>query len=186
MSTNAFGSPDLDLRPPEMKRSTMPMWIKICPNCGYVHSDIENDGERFADYIKTADYLSCEGHSFESKLSENFYKYALILLKDSCPNEAYNAFLHAAWACDDACDFDGAVLCREKAIALGNKELFKDNPNLILRHIDLLRRAGKFSEAIALCESTEFKDKLMQKIASFQKKLSENNDTGCYRVEDCK
>ena len=26
-STNARGSPDLDLRPPEMQRSTMPYWV---------------------------------------------------------------------------------------------------------------------------------------------------------------
>ncbi len=35
MSTNEFGSPDLDLRPPEMQRSTMDTWLKLCPACGY-------------------------------------------------------------------------------------------------------------------------------------------------------
>ncbi len=30
MSTNAFGSPDLDLRPPEMERSTMGSILRGC------------------------------------------------------------------------------------------------------------------------------------------------------------
>ena len=30
-STNAFGSPDLDLRPPPMKRQTMAFWMQACP-----------------------------------------------------------------------------------------------------------------------------------------------------------
>lgn len=39
-STNSFGYSDLDFRPAEMKRSTMPYWIQECPCCGYVSSDI--------------------------------------------------------------------------------------------------------------------------------------------------
>ena len=39
-STNSFGSPDLDLRPPEMQRSTMGQWIQQCPKCGYVSGSI--------------------------------------------------------------------------------------------------------------------------------------------------
>jgi hypothetical protein len=33
-STNAFGSPDLDTRPPEMQRSTIFAWVQRCPECG--------------------------------------------------------------------------------------------------------------------------------------------------------
>ena len=39
-SSNAMGSPDLDLRPPEMQRSTMEWWLQECPACGYVAPDI--------------------------------------------------------------------------------------------------------------------------------------------------
>ncbi len=41
-STNSFGSPDLDLRPPEMRRSTMWLWIQRCPCCNYVNYDVES------------------------------------------------------------------------------------------------------------------------------------------------
>src|SRR5690349_6640199 len=39
-STNSFGAPDLDTRPPEMMRSTMPLWVQECPHCGYVAKDL--------------------------------------------------------------------------------------------------------------------------------------------------
>lgn len=45
-STNAFGSPDLDLRPPEMERSTMCYWVQTCPQCGYCASDIAEKLQR--------------------------------------------------------------------------------------------------------------------------------------------
>jgi ribosomal protein L37E len=35
-STNEFGSPDLDLRPPQMMRATMNAWLQECPACGLV------------------------------------------------------------------------------------------------------------------------------------------------------
>ena len=45
-STNAFGAPDLDMRPPEMRRSTMHFWVSTCPKCGYTASDIEKLPEK--------------------------------------------------------------------------------------------------------------------------------------------
>lgn len=184
-STNSFGSPDLDLRPPQMRRSTMHMWITKCPNCGYVHSDIKRNGKMHKTFIKSKDYLMCEGAKLMSGLACNFYKYALILLREEEMLKSYDAFLYAAWACDDMEDEKGAVFCRNKAIALYDENLFGENANLILRHIDVLRRAGKFSEALSLIQSTEWKEELLQKIAKFQEELSRRKDAACYRVADC-
>ena len=184
-STNAFGSPDLDLRPPQMKRATMPMWIDKCPNCGYVHAKIEENGKQHKSYIKSKDYIMCEGAKLSSSLARDFYKFGLILLKEDDRLEGYNAFLHAAWASDDADDTTGAALCRNKAISLYDGKLFKKNKNLALRHIDLLRRAGRFTDAINFCNSITFEDELMQKVANFQLKLSSFKNGGCYRVADC-
>lgn len=184
MSTNAFGSPDLDLRPPQMKRATMSMWIDKCPNCGYAHAEIEKNGKQHKAFIKSKNYKLCEGKKLESGLARDYYRYALVLLRENDKQHAYDAFLHAAWALDDANDKEGASICRNKAIALFNVDLC-DNPNLQLRHIDLLRRVGKFSKAINLIDSLDFEDDLMNKVANFQKKLSEIKDTDCYRVADC-
>lgn len=184
MSTNAFGSPDLDLRPPQMERETMHMWIDECPNCGYVHAKIEKNGKQHKAFIKSKDYKLCEGNKLESGLARDFYRYALILLRENDKQHAYDAFLHAAWALDDTDDKEGAVICRNKAIALVDGDLF-DNHNFLLRHVDLLRRTGRFYEAINLVDSLAFEDDLMNKVSKFQKRLSQIKDADCYRLTDC-
>lgn len=42
-STNSFGSPDLDLRPPGMARNNLPIEIQTCSNCGFSAHDISDD-----------------------------------------------------------------------------------------------------------------------------------------------
>ena len=185
MSTNSFGSPDLDLRPPEMQRSTMPLWVKKCPNCGYVHSEIEKDGKTHANYIKSKSYITCENNMFKNDLASEFYQYALIELQDNNLEEAYNAFLHAAWACDDSNDKENAVICRSKAIALFERTSMITKEEFILRQVDLLRRARKFDDAILLVSKTRFKDSLLKKIASFQHTLCQHKDDDCFCVKDC-
>ncbi len=49
-STNSFGSPDLDTRPPEMKRSTLSLWIQRCPSCGYSSPDLSDCEAHIAEY----------------------------------------------------------------------------------------------------------------------------------------
>ena len=39
-STSVFGRPDLDLRPAEMQRSTMEVWLQVCPHCRYIAPDL--------------------------------------------------------------------------------------------------------------------------------------------------
>lgn len=184
MSTNAFGSPDLDLRPPEMRRSTMSFWITKCPKCGYVHEYIERKAPRHARFVKSREYKKCQGYFFTSPLAADFYRYALVRLKEKSRLSAYEAFLHAAWQCDDFYDAAGATACRKKAIRLYNRRLFGKNPNLKLRHVDLLRRAGMFREALEFLESFELEDAVMKNVARFQKELCVLRDRSCYRIED--
>ena len=55
-STNTMGPPDLDLRPAEMHRSTMPMWVQWCPDCGYCAGDITRETPGAADIMKSDAY----------------------------------------------------------------------------------------------------------------------------------
>ena len=57
-STNRFGSPDLDLRPPEMERSTMEWWLEECPHCGYVANDLSEKTDITKDWLKNNQYSS--------------------------------------------------------------------------------------------------------------------------------
>src|SRR5689334_17370242 len=52
-STNCIGSPDLDLRPPQMKRSTMDRWLHECPNCGFVSGDLTKAEQGIHEILST-------------------------------------------------------------------------------------------------------------------------------------
>ena len=184
MSTNSFGSPDLDFRVSGMMRRTMGQWVYRCPRCGYTHARIQNDGKKHMAYIKTKEYLLCEGVKLLSPLACNFYRYGLILLRDNETVEAYEAFLHAAWVCDDSLDPKGAYLCRKRAISLYDNALFKGSVGLTVRHIDLLRRTGEFEKALKLCAELESESESVVRILELQKQLSEAKDTGGYQIPD--
>jgi ribosomal protein L37E len=60
-STNAFGYPELDTRPPEMERSTIYHMIQRCLSCGYCSSDLSTclgDTEAFVKSKNYQDILS--------------------------------------------------------------------------------------------------------------------------------
>ena len=80
-STNSFGYPDLDLRPPEMQRSTMGTWIHECPHCGYVAGSLEEESDISEDFLKGDEYLTCEGLDFKSDLSKLFFRSYLISMR---------------------------------------------------------------------------------------------------------
>lgn len=186
-STNTLGGgPDLDLRPAEMMRSTMPHWIQKCPNCGYVSSEVSDRTGVSAEWLKTDQYLTCQGIRFQSGLAAEFYRYYLISLEDGNARNAFFAVLHAAWACDDVSDDGNAIVCRKLAIAQietlsPNEQLNQDT--LLLIKADLLRRAQLFDKLIEEYASVRFSYDLLNKILAFELQKAKERDSGCYRVE---
>lgn len=185
--THTEGSPDLDYRPAPMERNTMNEWINKCPACGYVctRSRIEENAEIHRDFITTEAYLTCEGANLKKELACDFYRHALILIREGKTAEAYDAFLHAAWASDDECDEEGAIICRNKAVSVYRDEMFEVKGTLWLRHVDLLRRTHRFDEAIAFAKRLTVKKEPYISILKLQLKLCENRDAQCYCVDDC-
>lgn len=187
-STNSFGYPDLDLRPPAMQRNTMNTWIYECPHCGYVSSDLEKPLEISEDFLKCESYMTCEGHDFKSDLAGLFYKAYLISKKQNeLQGEFYN-LLYCAWVCDDA-DDELAVDVRITAtdvISMLIEADSKDRENFIVMKSDLMRRSGKFDEMIMEYENVYFENELLNDIITFQIKKAVENDDGCYTIEDVK
>lgn len=186
-STNAFGSPDLDLRPPEMQRSTMNVWIQECPDCGYISEDVSDPSDVTLDDLKSEDFLSCDGIIFVSDLASRFYKYYKINILDDNRKDAFMAILHAAWACDDADDQVNAKICREKAIPLISHlitENHKEKDNLMLIKADLLRRSSHFNALLNEFQNVEFQEQIMNHVMAFQLALAKAMDTACYKVSD--
>ena len=186
MSTNSMGYADLDLRPPEMQRSTMNTWIKECPHCGYVASDLGDELKISKDFLKSEEYSTCDGYDFKSKLSERFYKRYLIAKQS---NDALGCFLglrNCTWKCDDYSD-ENAIAIRKIALTYIDELMGQegeDKDTLLLIKLDFLRRSGEFEQLISEYENVAIGDELMDKIAQFQIQKALEKDTDCYTVKD--
>ncbi len=184
--TNEFGSPDLDLRPPEMKRSTMGFWVQVCPFCGYAAEDISEPTSADEEWLKRERELHVEPMGFVSGLAGSFYMQHLICLKDGKREEAFFASLHAAWACDDERDSENSARCRKKALELlaGIIEEYPENEDLLVLKADLMRRSGMFGELIREFSDVRLNRGLLNDIIAFEIGKAEKEDTGTYTVRD--
>ena len=186
-STSSFGAPDLDLRPPMMQRNTIVAWVQVCPECGYVATEVSDPTKVTREWLQSKQYLTCDGIRFASGLAVNFYRQHLICLEDGDLETAFYALLHAAWACDDADDAANAQRMRKLAVPMAEK-LLKDGDenqdNLLLMKADLMRRAGMFDELIKEYSSVRFMDKIMNQVLEFQIAKAKNKDVACYTVQN--
>ena len=192
VSTNAFGSPDLDTRPPKMQRSTIFAWVQRCPECGYCASDVSNAPFQTATLVRTPEYTRQLSDSICPELANAFLCKALINESSGDYAEAAWALIHAAWACDDADKPEPARTCRSKAVdmiekALGKgQEVAEQDGGETAIQVDLLRRAGRLTEArqlISTKRSTITED-IISKILDFQDVLLTKGDEECHTIAE--
>jgi hypothetical protein len=190
-STNSFGSPDLDLRPPPMKRDTMAYWVQSCPSCGYCASEIDEGPEIARAVVRSPEYISQVGAPSYPPLARQFLCFALILAADGEEAGAGQASLHAAWACDDGQADAQAEACRLKAIALltsaREKErwLPNDRASASLLQADLHRRAGNFGHVASACEEGLAADpeEPVRSLLLIQRRLAMRGDRNAYTIQ---
>lgn len=189
-STNSFGSVDLDLRPPEMQRSTIHTWVQRCPYCGYCNMDLSHLQRAANQVMHSEAYRDQLADRTLSALTNTFLCISLILAAQGELSAAGWKCLHAAWVCDDERNTQGAVLCRQRAASLFQEALLQGEliagsaamSKAVL--VDILRRSQQFALAQSLCEDglRQFQDEVMQSVLRFQSLLIQRADTGCYTV----
>ena len=114
LSTNTLGSPDLDLRPAEMQRSTMEFWVVECPECRFVQYPSDATPVDM-DFIRSGEYRSLI-HALIPETANRFQRLAVSLLQSGQKkSEAAEAYTRAAWDCEDQGYEKEAVLFRERA-----------------------------------------------------------------------
>ena len=184
-STNAFGSPDLDLRPPEMKRSTMHLWAQQCPECGYVAEDITKPAKVSADWLRRTEYVDCIGLNAKSPLARKFYRKYLIAMHTEDDVSAFAGAMFAAWACDDSGEKEAAAALRLLAVEQ-LEQLMRAEPDEVwfVRRADLLRRAGRFDAVLRDYADCTLKEPMHRQIIDFQLEKARQQDARCYRVSD--
>ncbi len=139
-------APDLDHRPGEPTRSTLPRWIATCRRCGASGPDLAALPTGADEVVRSDAYRALRSLG----PAMPFLRWALICERTGDLSMAAEATLHAAWALDDAGQ-DAAGL-RRRAVTLFGEP---DEPEAALRLIDILRRAGDFTAAEARAASLD-------------------------------
>ncbi|MCQ2379459.1 MAG: hypothetical protein MJ025_00845 [Victivallaceae bacterium] len=183
-STNCFGWSDLDLRPAEMQRSTIGVVMHMCKECGYAWYDVS---EAPKNKVMLAGIVSSLPRAKD--LSDTYFNAGMIrLLADDDHESAFNCFLNAAWAADDAGDAAKAVKARCKALVQVHTLLKTDgeNADLMLMAADIARRAGEFVIALEYIEKIEKceTDDIHRKLAAFERKLAGDEDDKCHNISE--
>lgn len=191
-STNAFGSPDLDTRPPEMKRSTIFAWVQRCPECGYCALDISEDPHQASSVVRSKAYREQLSNPALPELANSFLCESIIEETSGDYASAAWSIINAAWICDDEKNTESAKKCRNKAVNMILKTLEKGQQfaaqqgadTAIL--IDLLRRTGRFSAAKQLIATKrdEIQEEIILKVLAFQEKLIARCDEASHTVDE--
>lgn len=194
-STNRFGSPDLDNRPPQMKRGTMAYWVQACQECGYVAYDIQKSVDPIEqEIIYSQAYQELRTNPAYPDLATRFLRQAFLAECREDWFEAGQATLHAAWNCDDAGEshVESARQCRLRANELfgradraGSLQEAQVGYWNMLR-TDLLRRANDSVAAAELCRTTlqNNPDEMIARLLRFEQARIDAGDTNCYTVAE--
>ena len=191
-STYAFGSPDLDTRPPELQRSTMHAWIQRCPSCGYCARDVAEFDNRLRPVIDGAGYRSQLADARYPELSSTFICAAMLAEAGERQADVGWAYLHAAWTLDDANNDELAGVWRGRAAdkflaVLNDGQLFAEQPGASDAIVtDCLRRSSRGTEALQVIErglSQSYED-VIHKILAFERALIQRGDTGRHLIKE--
>ena len=148
--------------------------------------------ENASDFVATPDYQRQLFDRSAPEIARPFLCHALILAYVKQYADAGWTALHAAWVCDDAQDDASAQSARLKAIdywkhGKRHAQPFGDLPEEFALATDVLRRAGKFEEAIVTCtEGIGLEDlhPVIENILLFEKTIIQRRDSGRYGLAD--
>ena len=196
-STNQMQPPDLDLRPGEMMRSTLPHQVAECRKCHYCAMDLGEKPESEAAKKVIARPMPGEGLAFR------FARAAEIMCADAesvAGNDEASGekhclagllFLRAAWVCDDEGKAAEAVRYRrrcaaelEKAIAVKEKLDGEPPRGMTLMLCDVCRRSGDFAKAERAAQRVLNAKTREQRIAEFQLELCRQKKTDRHTLDE--
>ena len=191
-STNAFGSPDLDSRPPEMKRSTIFAWVQRCPECGYCASNVSKSRPGSGVVVKGKEYKGQLNDPEYPELANSFLCEAIVEQKAKDYAAATWALIHAAWVCDDSDRLAQAKVCRTKAAKMlliaeehGQKVAKQEGASTALL-AELLRRAGRSEDAQKLIAERRggITEDIIAQVLDFETTLLDKNDVSCHTIAE--
>ncbi len=192
LSSSAIEPPDLDLRPSEVMRSTMYMWVQRCLSCGYCAPDLGKATEVAPSIIESDEYMRQLKDPEFPRLANSFLCCSLLSEKEGKYATAGKMAHYAAWCCDDKDKREGAKKCRLEALRLYVKawehgQEFAETADLeYLILVDLLRRTGQFEKAALLCADglAIARDKRNRYALQFEQKLIAAHDESRHTIRE--
>jgi len=163
-STSSHAPPDLDLRLAPPARSAFVYDAAECPRCGFIFVPRPDYATEFVeDTPERRGLLASDPYQDSAGFSQpatRFRKAALIAEHLGAHDDAGWALLRPAWMCDDESAEDAAVTSRldaveqlRAAIRCGQR-FMEPGAAAGLLLADLLRRAGRFEDALVECDPT--------------------------------
>ena len=192
VSTNVFGSPDLDTRPPEMERSNIEYEIQRCPSCGYCSSDLSKCHENTKDIVDSQRYKTIIANDLLPEVASSFLALSYEYEQNNQMGDSVWSAIHASWICDDEEILEASKNCRKQALSLIDKagsyeKLLSDQVGATeVIAIDLMRRVGMFSKGLKLVKSTKVKDvdEVIFKVIDYEEKLIEMKDVESHTISE--
>lgn len=185
ISSNSFGSPDLDQRPPGMLGLTIQSWLHECPYCGYVAPSIEEGDATARSFLNTSGFRSA---SHDPVADPDVRRFLVRAACDAYAGDHRSAFLHtvaAAWIADDLEQVATATELRLRAAAhlAGSKVRSID---LRLRLLDVFRRAASWTAGETLIAEldTEELEYPFAEIVGFHRDKIAARDIGRYTIHE--
>ncbi len=190
-SSNAFGSTDLDGRPPPMHRFTLDLQIHRCSRCGFCAPKLAWYEGLDIHLLTEKPYLDIVYDASYPDLANTFRAHAYLSSAAKNHRAVLRSFLNAAWVCDDIGMTDEvAIRCRLEALKAMDtlhegSALYTDSmANDQVLKIDLFRRSRRFDEAAALVlELDQCRVPIILcQILELQLRLILEQDDACYQV----
>lgn len=183
---------DLDTRTRGLMRPFLEIRVQACPACGYCAPEIAEGMEGIADVLQSDRYRQQWRHSAYPALANHFLCHAQLQEHRGQYANAGWTTLHAAWVCDDADNMEAARNCRKAAVRLWVRARARGQcvvgeagaEDLLLA--ELLRRAGEFPAALAMCRKGRQKDpgETIATILRFEELLIDRLDTAPHTMEE--
>lgn len=191
-SSNTLAAPDLDTRPAEMLRSTMGLWVRRCPGCGYCAPSLANGPADAARTVRSEPYARQWADATLPELARKFQCWSMVLEAAGEFAGAGWSSVHSAWACDDASRPPGARGSRLRAVDLfgwarSAGQTFAPQTGAEEALLaDLLRRAGDVEQAAEFCRAglAREPEPLLRSILELELRLIAEGDRGRHTVAE--
>ena len=189
----AFGSPDLDTRPPGGARRTgLARLVQRCTGCGLGARDLSAPPDDARDGIADPEYREVLDDASLPAKAREFLCSARLAWAAGRVDDGFWDTLSAAWTSDDAQAADAADRCR--GFALAALRLARASGRPVGDHdgiddvieADLLRRTGAFGDAERCIRRALDRrhDDVVEQVLRFERDLVGQQDRGVHRVSE--